>query len=517
MRDSQDKNCVDHNYASNSTKFSITSSKKHDAIIIHKKTKSRSHDIKLTQFVDKMTSKEKDEIDTALAKFFFGCNIPFSVSNSDHFKNFIKIIRPSYAPPCRQTLATTLLDRVSKEIDNMNERHLSKHSKHTTLIIDGWKNSSNNTKNIVTMLQVVGGPSTFLASTDLSDSQETGEALAEILDQSVDLAKEKYGCEIYAVVSDNAANMIKMGRLSNLWHSTCSSHTGNLLVKDVLHLETINKVNLVLKEFKHTNLEKRLIDNGGSKILLPAETRWCSQRDACKCFLKNLSTMKKIAAEGDIKVKAEVTYLLYDDNFLCNIQNSVAVLDPICELVNNCQKIEFSVADAVEEWLNLPAKIPEELLTDEIETAIRHRTKMATNIYAMTANYLHPIYKGLKLNNEQKSSVKTFLLDHLNSEGLNGLHNFERSLGIFEKLFNKKDISWSTFWGYAETDFPTLASLSQKLISIPASSAQLERIFSNWSFVHSTLRNRLGQDKSSKLISIYYSLKLTDTNKCDQY
>lgn len=82
------------------------------------------------------------------------------------------------------------------------------------------------------MLQSVHGESIFLESYDFSAVKETGEALVEVCLNSIEAAKQAYDCDIYAVVSDNAANMLKMGRLTNLWHSPCNSHIGNLLVKD---------------------------------------------------------------------------------------------------------------------------------------------------------------------------------------------------------------------------------------------------------------------------------------------
>ena len=40
-----------------------------------------------------------------------------------------------------------------------------------------------------------------------------------------------------------------------------------------------------------------------------------------------------------------------------------------------------------------------------------------------------------------------------------------------------------------------------------ASSASVERIFSNFSFVHSKLRNKLGVEKTAKLVMCYRMLR----------
>ncbi|KAJ8976293.1 hypothetical protein NQ317_001932 [Molorchus minor] len=70
---------------------------------------------KLSCDVDPMTPNLKEEIDISLAKFFLGCNIPFSVVESDNFKNFMKTLQPSYSPPSLQTLSAVLLDKILSE------------------------------------------------------------------------------------------------------------------------------------------------------------------------------------------------------------------------------------------------------------------------------------------------------------------------------------------------------------------------------------------------------------------
>lgn len=108
----------------------------------NKRSKNKSI---MNSFVDTMKLREKEKVHIALAKFFFGCNISFSVIESVHFKKFIQTIRPSYKLPCRKTLSTVLLDKVHEEILVNNKNNASPYA---SLLIDGWKNSSNNTNNV---------------------------------------------------------------------------------------------------------------------------------------------------------------------------------------------------------------------------------------------------------------------------------------------------------------------------------------------------------------------------------
>lgn len=61
----------------------------------------------------------------------------------------------------------------------------------------------------------------------------------------VSSALEKHNTNIYAVISDNAANMIKMGKLTTIWHLTCNSHSANLLAKDLVSKPLIEKASVL--------------------------------------------------------------------------------------------------------------------------------------------------------------------------------------------------------------------------------------------------------------------------------
>ncbi|XP_051164791.1 uncharacterized protein LOC127283757 [Leptopilina boulardi] len=46
--------------------------------------------------------------DLQLGMFFFGCNIPFAVVESDFLKKFVKTLNPNYSPPTRKTLSNSI-------------------------------------------------------------------------------------------------------------------------------------------------------------------------------------------------------------------------------------------------------------------------------------------------------------------------------------------------------------------------------------------------------------------------
>ena len=83
------------------------------------------------------------------------------------------------------------------------------------LLIHGWKNSTSNTKNVVIMIQNNHGHVTFLNPLISLKKVGQGKKWFEIVNKSKQIARTKYCTEIYAVVSDNTSNMLKMRCLSN--------------------------------------------------------------------------------------------------------------------------------------------------------------------------------------------------------------------------------------------------------------------------------------------------------------
>ncbi|EFN88852.1 hypothetical protein EAI_13643, partial [Harpegnathos saltator] len=98
-----------------------------------------------------------------------------------------------------------------------------------------------------------------------------------------------------------------------------------------------------------------------------------------------------------------------------------------------------------------------------------------------------------------------FLLNILDEKGIVDLHTFNERTGIFQTLFKKHVEDPIIFWDMVKVYHPNLSSLALRLQEIPASSAQIERVFSNWSFVQSPIRNRLDFERSRKLLHIYYT------------
>lgn len=78
------------------------------------------------------------------------------------------------------------------------------------------------------------------------------------------------------------------------------------------------------------------------------------------------------------------------------------------------------------------------------------------------------------------------LESHLNDLEINAYNN---GTGIFMKFNDRGSQSSVAFCAVVKLTYPKLSSIAERLSKIPAASAQLDRLFSSWAFVHSDLRN----------------------------
>ena len=83
---------------------------------------------------------------------------------------------------------------------------------------------------------------------------------------------------------------------------------------------------------------------------------------------------------------------------------------------------------------------------------------------------------------------------------------FTKALFMEDCVSSMKPVTW---WSCVSkhTVEPGLCELAICPLNLPASSASVERIFSNFGAVQTKLRNRLGVEKAGKLVACYRTLR----------
>lgn len=356
-----------------------------------------------------------------------------------------------------------------------------------------------------------GSRHVFLESFDISSERETADVLIDCVEKSIDKAKQEFGVNVYAIVSDNAANMKSMGSRMNLMYTTCNADTGNLLAKDILkkqkHHDIVDKAMRIQKAFRKPSLMAELLRLGGTKPVLYCETRWSSQRDMLTSVIKNSKFMKRISCAQEESenspLPANVSQLLFNETFNKSINELHSMLDPVANLVNTVQGDGCPIAEAVELWLTLIETAPNELAKLATE---RCNKSNVFNSIALLANHFDPRYRGNKFDQNQKKIVADSLLAIPGMAELSV--GYEEKEDLYGRLDNFRDPLryWKFVLKYEEQK--EIAEFALKLMRLPASTARIERLFSNWAFVHSDLRNRLSTERSKKPLNVYFSLRL---------
>lgn len=94
-----------------------------------------------------------------------------------------------------------------------------------------------------------------------------------------------------------------------------------------------------------------------------------------------------------------------------------------------------------------------------------------------------------------------------------------RAFPFKDYLFSEstvKNIKPLTWWLCLKNNIINeMLEVVTRLFTAVASSAGIERIFSTYGLVHSKIRNRLGVDKSSKLVAFFKSLNKHCDTKID--
>lgn len=117
-----------------------------------------------------------------------------------------------------------------------------------------------------------------------------------------------------------------------------------------------------------------------------------------------------------------VAVLLFDEMLKSECEAGKKIIDPVCQLLNVCQKADTSLAEAVHLWLSFRRELTDEQIGDIVEQ--RFLTSHILNTSSMAAYLLHPQYRGEHLSPEESETTKEFLIGKLTGKGIVSLSNY---------------------------------------------------------------------------------------------
>jgi len=344
------------------------------------------------------------------------------------------------------------------------------------------------------MLRTESSETIFMDNYELSSgSKDSLQELTNITKSCIMEAYDQFKTEVYAVILGNNYTL-KLNKDDELWQFSCNLQILESLVKDCVTQDFLNRICKILKHcnivFKEDDLEEKIT----------IDARWTNIKFILEFCITNLIMIQSVLSDdgNDIKLPDDFKSYFFDADFIHTIEHCNNLLDSLSELSTVCHLPKSNIADVVEQWLSL--QIPEED-TEMTNKAIAWRDK-ALGIHGFVANYLHPGYRGQKLTNEQMIKVDEFLLNVLETEGLDSLQSYVNDEGIFKTLNQKENLTAKTYWGISRRTHGNLSNLALKLLAVPAS------ITSNFSEYFNTIKNNsLKPSKMRKFFAVYYHLK----------
>ena len=329
--------------------------------------------------------------------------------------------------------------------------------------------------------------------------------------------EEEFRCTVAGVVTDNERKMQKMRenlkeRDPDLTVYSCSSHQLNLLGGDITISAIVNQVVEVNKHFRNHHKPTALLTAcaGSVKPVLPCATRWNSQLECLSSYVTNRPFMCTIVNDDENAIDAHITKIVNNVGLFREVKNHIEQFHPIARALDRAQSDSATLADTCEDWLDL-LESPNLAV---FNSQIKKRFNQAMTPAHFLANLLDPKYLGAKLSPEQKEKGKE-VLDSYSEDLVPLTYQLAAKLEPFPvRMFgpsfgNMKSSAWYQCLK-GETRDPNmlrLCDLAAKLLSMPPSSASVERVFSNFAVVQNKLRNRLGVDKAGKLVTCFRALR----------
>jgi len=475
----------------------------------------------ISSFVIKTTKSDKENLDKAIAKYFFSCNVPFNHANRHHFKKMIEELRPGYSPPTRHEIGTTLLDSIADEVVENAKKELK--SKNVTLIQDGWSTIHNDP--VIANCISDGKNVYFLSAIDTEVNQKTTDYCIKLAEEAITKCESMYGCSVKSFVSDNEAKMVKLRKELQQKYSSgsnffisygCAAHYLNLLGSDISKIKNNSLITgyviEVSKYFRNHHIAKGLLNSYcGLMPQLPNETRWNSTINCLETYVRNKDIFLKIIDENEERLDSSITNIINNIGLYKEIKQLIIQLKPISISLDALQRDSANIADATKEFLSL---LKSEELKMYTKLILKRFNDCITPAHILSF-MLHPKYMGKGLNADQEETARQWV-NEIDENFLPLIVLFSIKASPFPKTYFGESVvenlSPSEWWESLRRyeDLKNISNFASHLFRCVASSASIERVFSNFSMVQSKIRNRLGLDKAAKLVMTYKMLNSKD-------
>lgn len=443
----------------------------------------------LKLFLDNLDDKEEFQIHEFLLQYLIAYNIPFESMESNYFIKFCKKLRPAYHPPSSTLLANDVLSTLYG-----NCRRISSKLSCCGVLLINRRNDSE-------FVSMVFNESNQYLYVQKCDEKEYFE---EFLLKSIKTVKANHNVDIHAIIFPSR-NFSSVSQDENqCWNLICISNNIQRLIRQII-IDNQNEINCFLADFNVASIQDALLKEGGEKVMDLSDDSYNNIFKVLIPCCNNIKIVRKLLINDKHRFfSADLINLLFQSDFELKLQTMIHILKRLYEMSHYEKKNDYSLADAIEDWIELKCNYKDSSYIPYIDKEIMGMT----NNIALAAHYLHPIYKGDKLKwlgHESMEMMHLFLIDELDEKAMDGLLKFESKKGIFASLLKKNYESPILFWQAVEPMYASLAKFCLKLLRIPAYTIHQDLV------MH--LRENLNTDQQNKVDELYFLLKCNEISK----
>ncbi|XP_069109092.1 E3 SUMO-protein ligase ZBED1-like [Argopecten irradians] len=273
------------------------------------------------------TSTRAKLITHKMAKYIVKDLSPYRIVESKEFVDVIKELDPRYTLPSRKKFVVPeCTEDIIPEIDGWTSRSTESYVTVTaSLITPGWE-----------LLN-------YVLQTRTMPENPTAENIADVIKDALKEWKLPTVLGTPPLVSDNASNMVKAGKILECIHIGCFAHTLNLAAQKALKLKSVSnalaRIRAVVAHFHRSAVATAILKSKAQLLNLPNHkidvcTRWNSAYMMIERFLEmQPAIVATLRSTEMLHAKGKEGTSMTDDN-LALLEDVAACLKPVFDVTN---------------------------------------------------------------------------------------------------------------------------------------------------------------------------------------